>query len=249
MKEITHSSTKAKVGTTANMTLTIRKQHNQRTQWDQGYTPGWTGVTGTTAPQGAVRDTRETRGGRDTMAPQGAVMDTQRGKDTREISQGLKDPQGGGAMANQGYLDLERGGQGVTKGFMVIQVTRVSQVVTGCRGGMDIPELTKGITGPLEGGRRQEGTQGVTDTQGTRDSQVVTGRRGDMDIQGVTQGLTGPLEAEDRDIQGALDLQGRAQGARDHRGAKDKEIREDRDHQGVHREDRDHKGALGGTWV
>ena len=117
MKEITHSLMKAKVGTTANMTLTIRKQHNQRTQWDQGYTPGWTGVAGTTAPQGAVRDTRETRGGRDTMAPQGAVMDTQRGKDTREISQGLKDPQGGGAMDNQGYLDLEGGARGSPRGL------------------------------------------------------------------------------------------------------------------------------------
>ena len=86
MKEITHSSTTAKVWTTANRTLTIRIPHNQRTQWDQGSTLGWTEVEGTTAPQGAVRDTQETRGGRDTMeltdvngtmAPQGAVMDTQ----------------------------------------------------------------------------------------------------------------------------------------------------------------------------
>ena len=126
MKEITHSSTKAKVGTTANMTLTIRIPHNQRTQWDQGSTLGWTEVAGTTAPQGAVRDTQESRGGRDTMeltdvnetmAPQGAVMDTQRGKDTREITQGLKDPQGGGAMDNQVNIDLVEGARGAPRGL------------------------------------------------------------------------------------------------------------------------------------
>ena len=208
MKEITHSSTTAKVWTTANMTLTIRIPHNQRTQWDQGSTLGWTEVAGTTAPQGAVRDTQETRGGRDTMeltdvngtmAPQGAVMDTQRGKDTREITQGLKDPQGGGAMDSQGYMDLEGGGQRVTQGVMDIQVTRDSQVVTGRRGDMDIQGVTQGLTGPLEAEDR--------DIQGA------------LDLQGRVQGARDHRGAKDKEIREDRDHQGAHREDRDHKGA------------------------------
>ena len=83
---------------------------------------------------------------------------------------------------------------------MDIQVTRDSQVVTGRRGGTDIPGLTQGLTGPLEAEDKniqgaldlQGRVQGARDHRGAKDKEI----RGDRDHQGVHR--------EDRGHMGAL---------------------------------------------